>query len=114
MTSLPVKVLISTAAVTALYALIADMRKQKQVRQLAARMQEQYRDKWLGLPWLHRAMPRVGLRIIFRSSAVDDPESLDRYQRLCVAERRQMAALAVCALAIAVVLFGTRFWGWIW
>lgn len=114
MTDIPIKLLVGTSAVSAFYALLLDVRKQKQVRRLAAHIKDRDGDKWAALPSLHRAMPRVALRILFRAETVHDAESLDMYRRLRIGERRQMAALAACALAIAVLLFGTRFWGWTW
>src|SRR3990172_12110964 len=52
--------------------------------------------------------------LLFKLSAISDTESLGLYQRMRRDERIQMGALILSALAVAVVLIGTRFWGWSW
>jgi len=114
MTSTEVKVLVGAATVAFIYALFLDLRKQKRIRLLVARMKDKEGERWRTLPWPHRAMPRVGLRSLFRTGNIADAESTDAYRHLRMVERRQMIALIVGAAAIVVVLTGTRYWGWSW
>ena len=114
MTNIPVKILVALATIAALYALYLDTRKQKQIRLLVARMKEKKTDKWQALPWLHRAIPRVGLRALFRTAHIDDPESTDAYRHMRIVERRQLVALIIVAAAIVIALTGTSYWGWSW
>jgi hypothetical protein len=115
MTSLPVKILVGTATVAVLYALYLDTRKQKQTRQLVARVKDLVGDNWQSLSWQSRVLvPRVGLRLLFKRSAVNDTESRDRYEALRRIERKQAGALILFAAAIIVILLGTRHWGWNW
>lgn len=115
MTSIPAKLLVSVATIAGAYALSLDVRKRAQIRELVTRIRNQDSAKWQALPWMHRtAMPSVGLGILFKTSAIRDPESLGLYQNLRFVERKQMGALTLCALAIVFVLIGTSFWGWNW
>lgn len=114
MTSTEVKIFVGAATVAFIYALLLDFRKQKRIRLLVARVKEKESEKWRTLPWLHRAMPRVGLRILFRTANIADAESTDSYRQLRMIERRQLITLIVGAVAIVVVLAGTRYWGWSW
>jgi hypothetical protein len=81
---------------------------------LVARLKEKESNTWQTLPWLHRAMPRVGLKVLFQAARIHNAESMDSYRRLQVVERRQMIALVIGACAIVIVLSGTRYWGWNW
>jgi hypothetical protein len=113
MASTQVKILIVVAGLAALYAFRLDVKKQRQIRELVARIKDQKDNRWHTLPWLHRALiPRAGLAILFKTSAVGDVESLALYQKLRFVERKQMVTLIVAALAIVVLLIGTRYWGW--
>lgn len=115
MASTQVKILIVVVGLAALYAFRLDVKKQRQIRELVARIKDQKDDRWHTLPWLHRALiPRAGLAILFKTSAVGDAESLGLYQELRRIEHKQMGALIVCAAAIVFVLLGTLFWGWTW
>lgn len=114
MTSLEVKVLVGAATMAFMYALFLDFRKQKRIRLLVTRIKEKEGGLWQTLPWLHRAMPRVGLKVLFQAARIHDAESTDSYRHLRVVERRQMIALIIGACAIVIVLSGTRYWGWSW
>lgn len=114
MTSIPVKILVAFATIAALYALYLDTRKQKQIRLLVARIKERNGDQWQALHWLHRAIPRVGLRALFQTARIDDAESTDAYRRMRIVERRQMIALVIVAASIVIILTGTNHWGWSW
>jgi hypothetical protein len=114
MTNIEVKILVGAATIAFLFALFLDFRKQKRIRLLIAHMKEKQGEKWRGLPWLHRVIPRIGLRTLLQTAPIDDAESVDAYRNLRKLERRQLITLIVGAVAIVVVLAGTRYWGWSW
>lgn len=114
MTSTEVKILVGAATLAFLLALFLDFRKQKRIRLLIAHMKERQSERWRGLPWLHRVIPRVGLRTLLQAEPIDDAESVDAYRHLRKLERRQLITLIVGAVAIVIVLAGTRYWGWSW
>lgn len=114
MTSIEVKVLVGAATLAFTYALFLDFRKQKRIRLLVARVKEKEGATWQTLPWLHRVVPRIGLKILFQAARVHDAESTDAYRQLGTIERRQLITLIVGAAAIVIALAGTRYWGWSW
>jgi hypothetical protein len=109
-----VVVLTGAAAVAAFYAFLLDVRKRTYIRQLIAQIKERDGAKWQALPRLHRAMPRVGLSVVFKAGIIGDTETLGLYAGLRRIERRQMGALIVCAAAIVLLLIGAQSWGWRW
>jgi hypothetical protein len=109
-----VLVLTGAAAIAALYALRLNLRKQRQIGEIVTRIKEWDGAQWQRLPRLHRTMPRVGLSVLFEAAIVRDAETLQLYQGLRRLERRQMAALIVCAAAIVLLLIGAQSWGWRW
>lgn len=115
MTNPIVKVLVGIAAVAGLGGFLLDLRKQKRIRELVARIKAQDSATWSALAWHQRVLiPRGGLSILFKRATVNDPESLRAYAALQRVEKRQLALIVLAAVAIALVIIGTRYWGWSW
>lgn len=114
MAKFSVLVLTGAAAIAVLYALRLHLHEQRQIREIVMRIKERDGAKWQALPWLHRAMPRVGLSVLFETARIANAEMVGMYQELRKLERRQMAALIVCAAAIVMLLIGAQSWGWHW
>jgi len=116
MTSPQIKIFISLAAVSLVYAFLWDIRISRKASKLANWLQKECPDLWSevnsfaqnwkgGLP---------GLKILYRKHAVDLPGFEQEYGHLRSMERKFLWGVGIGAVCIGLVIAGFRFWGWHW
>ena len=104
--------------VAAVYAFICQIRAGRVARVAVNRVRDTRPGAWqsvLAGNWLLRvANPAITIRVLRARHDVSDPHFDDHFERVREIERRGYRALAVAFVCIAVVLIGTRYWGWTW
>ncbi len=112
------EVLVFTALGVAavVHALACALRVDRHARQFYDWVLETHPDAPRQLSRLHRWLPsrRVRPAALRRQRIVVGPEFEARYAAIRRLERTQLVSACVAACAVAVVLFGVRFWGWWW
>ena len=116
MTSPAIKVLVSLAGVSIVYACVQQIRMTGKARQLRAWVEQEQPEPWSQLNpvarnW-HGGLP--GLKLLHRQKVVDDPEFARQFGQLRVLERQMLYGIAVGAACIALTIAGFSFWGWVW
>jgi hypothetical protein len=107
---------ISLAIVAMVYAFVCEIRQDRLARPLRRWVQQAYPNAWRALPWLFRRTlaARIALRVLIRQQLVTDPALLARYRPIAQLETEKLVAIVVGLACCALVLVGTRVWGWTW
>ncbi len=104
--------------VAAVYAFICHIRAERVARVAVNRVRDTRPGAWHSVVannWLLRvADPAITIRVLRARHDVSDPQFDDHFQRVQDIERREYRAVAAAFVCIAVVLIGTRYWGWTW
>ena len=116
MPSPQIKILISTAAVSVVYAFVCKIRLSKGADKLSRRLEKERPDLWSGLNAFARNWGggHPGIKLLYRRKAVDLPGFDEEYRQLRALERKLLKGLGLGSACIALLLIGTRFWGWAW
>ena len=108
-------VLITLAAVVSLLAWWLSARNSRRTRTLLAHLEQNQESFWRSQQSLSRKLNPVGIIEAYRRSAQASDREFDAlYQARKSGTRAQIFAIVLAATLIALVLIGTRFWGWGW
>ena len=116
MASPQIKILVSLASVSVIYAFVCDIRLSRKASKLRKWLQQRRPELWSELNFFARNWNggQPGLKILFRRNVVDLPEFDQQYEQLRALERKFVWGLVTGAFSIGLVLLGARFWEWHW
>jgi hypothetical protein len=116
MASPQIRIFISAAAVSILYAFVCSIRLSRKARRLADWLEKKRPGLWSELNPVARnwngGMP--GLKFLYRKKVVDLPMFDRRYEQLHAVERQLLWGIVLGSVCIGLVAVGSRFWGWHW
>lgn len=105
----------TVGVITAVYAFICRVQAERVARAAMKRVRATQPGLWQSLDWLLRiANPAITLKVLRARHGTSDPHFDRHLERVRQLERRGHVALAAGSLCIALLLIGTRFWGWTW
>ena len=111
-----IKILISIAAISIIYAFVCEIRLSRKASKLANWLQKERPDLWSELNFVARnwnsGLP--GLKILYRRNVVGLPNFDQRYELLHSMERQLIWGIVIGSVCIALVVVGFRYWGWHW
>jgi hypothetical protein len=116
MASPQIKILISLAAVSIIYAFLCQIRLSRKASKMANRLQRQRPDLWSELNFIARNWNggHPGLKLLYRRNVVGHPRFDQEYEQLHSIERRLLWGIVIGSVCIGLVLMGSKFWGWHW
>jgi hypothetical protein len=114
MTSLEVKILISLAAVSLVYAFICQIRLSQKAGKLADRVKEKCPDLWSELNPIARNINGgyAGLKLLYQKNTAAFTQLDQEYRKLQSIERHLLGGIITGFISIGFVLVGVTFWGW--
>lgn len=108
----------SVGLIAAVYAFICQVRAERVARVAVRRVRATQPGLWQRLVhdnWLLRfANPAITIKLLRARHGAGDPHLDQHFERVRQLQRRGHIAIGVASAAIALVLIGTRFWGWAW
>jgi hypothetical protein len=106
MTSPQIKILISIAAVSLVYAFVCNTRLSKKAGKLANWLQKERPDLWSELNFIARNWNggQPGLKLLYRRNVVDLPSFDQQYEQLHSIERQLLWGIIVGAVCIGLVI----------
>jgi hypothetical protein len=116
MTSPEIKILISLAAVSIVYAFVCQIRLSRKASKLADWLQKQRPDLWSEVNVIARSWNggQPGLKLLYRKKVVGLPMFDKRYEEIHVIERQLLWGIVLGSVCIGLVFVGCKFWGWQW
>jgi hypothetical protein len=114
MASPQIKILISLAAVSIIYAFVCQIRLSRKACELAKWLQKERPDLWSDLNFIARNWNggQPGLKLLYRRNVVGLPRFDQEYEQLHSVERRLLWGIVIGSVCIGLVLMGSKFWGW--
>ena len=114
MASPQIKILISLAAVSIIYAFVCQIRLSRKASELAKWLQKERPDLWSDLNFIARNWNggQPGLKLLYRRNVVGLPRFDQEYEQLHSVERRLLWGIVIGSVCIGLVLMGSKFWGW--
>ncbi|HXH83958.1 MAG TPA: hypothetical protein VNN07_13670 [Candidatus Tectomicrobia bacterium] len=107
--------LTGAGAIAAVYAFVCQIRANRIARAAVNRVRAARPDVWRQLDWLVRvANPTVKMKVLRNRHGIRAPDFDAAFEAVRRLERRQILAIAAAAVCVALVLIGTRMWGWRW
>jgi len=116
MVSPQIKILISLAGISIVYAFVCQIRLSQKARKLANWLQKKRPDLWSELNFIARSSSGgyPGLKILFRKKVVGLPRFDQEYEQLHPIERQLLWGLIVGSICIGFVIIGFKYLGWHW
>ena len=116
MPNLQVKILLSVAGVSIVYAFICNIRLSRKAGRLRSWLEKERPELWSELNLISRNWNggQPGLKLLYRRNAVGLPRFDREYEQLRALERKLLWGIGVGSVCIGLVLIGARFWGWYW
>ena len=116
MTSPEIKILISLAVVSIVYAFVCQIKLSRRASKLADWLQEERPDLWSELNVIARNWNggQPGLKLLYRRKVVGLPRFDQEYERIHSIERQLIWGFILGSVCIGLVLVGSKFWGWQW
>ena len=114
MTSPEIKILISLAVASIVYAFVCQIRMSRKASKLADWLQKERPDLWSELNFIARNWNggQPGLKLLYRRNVVDLPSFDQQYEQLHSIERQLLWGITVGAVCIGLVIIDFKFWGW--
>ena len=116
MASPQIKILISLAAVSIIYAFVCEIRLSRKASKLANWLQKERPDHWSELNFFARnwngGLP--GIKLLYQRNVVGLPEFDHEYEQLNALQRKLLWCIGIGSLCIGLVIVGSKFWGWHW
>ncbi len=111
----PAVILFTMLAVAAgLYAWWLSIDRMRRLRHLDRWLREHREQAWSEMPTALRFSRSAGIDHLRRGALAQDPEFLGYYRAATRHKRRSLALQLLAAAGIAMVVIGTRYWGWVW
>ena len=108
----------SVGVLAVVYAFVCQVRAERVARFAVKRVRAANPGLWQSVVhdnWLLRvANPAITIKLLRARHRARDPEFDQHFERVRQLERRGHVAIAAAGVSIAMVLIGTRFWGWTW
>ena len=116
MTSPQIKILISAACVSIAYAFLCEIRLSGKAAKLSKWVKNERPDLWSNLNFIARNWNggQPGLKLLYRRKVVGLPRFDKEYKELQSLERKLLWGIGIGSACIALVLIGSKFWGWHW
>lgn len=116
MTSIPVMIGVSVAAIAIVYAFFQNHRQLREGQAIKEWVLANAPQAWESLGPLHRRWlsPEVGLTVLRRKGAIEDAAFEQQFEQMREYGRKKLRALIVGMIAILIVLVGTKSFGWTW
>ena len=116
MTSPQIKIFLTLAGVSIVYAFICDIRMSRKASRLANWLQKERPDLWSELNYVARNWKggHPGLKILYRRNVVDLPEFDREYKQLHSMERRFIWSVGIGSVCIGTLMAGFMFLDWHW
>jgi hypothetical protein len=116
MASPQIKILLSLAAVSIVYAFVCEIRLSRKASKLANWLRKQRPDLWSELNFIARNWNggHPGLKLLYRKNVVGLPRFDQEYEQLHSIERHLLWGIIIGSACIGLVIIGSRFWGWHW
>jgi hypothetical protein len=116
MASPQIKIMISLAGVSIVYAFVCNIRLSRKASKLANWLQNERPDLWSELNFIARNWNggQPGLKLLYRRKVVGLPMFDQQYEQLHSIERQLFWGIVIGLVCIGLVLIGSRFWGWYW
>jgi hypothetical protein len=116
MTSPQIKILISLAGVSTVYAFVCNIRLSKRASKLVNWLKKERPDLWSELNFIARNWNggHPGLKLLYQRKAVGLPMFDQQYEQLHSIERQLLWGIILGSVCIGLVFIGSRFWGWYW
>lgn len=116
MTSPQIKILLSLAGISIVYAFVCEIRIARKARDLAKWLQKERPDLWSQLNFVARNWNggHPGLKILYRRNVVDLPTFDREYKQIHSMERKFLWGLGVGLVCFGLLFIGLGFWGWHW
>ena len=116
MASPQIKIFVSVAAVSIVYAFVCEIRLSRKARKLGSWLQEERPDLWSKLNFFARnwngGLP--GLKLLYRKNVVGPSRFDQQYEQIHFIERKLLWGIGIGSVCIGLVLIGSRFLGWHW
>ena len=116
MASPQIKILLSLAGVSIVYAFVCEIRMSRKASRLAIWLQKERPDLWSELNFVARNWNggQPGLKRLYRRNVVGLPRFEQEYEGIRIMERKLLWGIGIGSVCIGLVLIGFRFWGWHW
>jgi len=116
MASPQIKILLSIAGVSVVYAFVCKIQLSRKASKLRNWLQKERPDLWLELNSFARNYNggHPGLKILYRRNVVSLPMFDQQYEQLSSLERKLLWGIGIGSVCIGLVIIGTKFWGWHW
>jgi hypothetical protein len=116
MASPQIKILLSLAGVSIVYAFVCNIRLSRKASKLANWLQKERPGLWSELNFIARNWNggQPGLKILYRRNVVGLPSFDQQYEQLQSMERQLLWGIIACSVCIGLVFTGFKFWGWHW
>jgi hypothetical protein len=116
MASPQIKILLSLAAVSIVYAFVCQIRMTQMASRLSRWIQKERPDLWSELNYVARNWHggHPGLKILKRRNVVGLPVFDQEYEQLHSMERKFFWGVGIGSMCIGVLIMGFVFLGWHW
>jgi hypothetical protein len=116
MASPQIKILISVASISLVYAFACEIRLSRKAQTLSNRLQKEHPGLWSKLHFIarnwHGGLP--GLKLLYRKNAIDSSSFDQQYEEIHSIERQLIWGIVLGSVCICLVLIGTKLLGWNW
>ena len=116
MASPQIKILLSLASISLVYAFVCQIRMSRKASHLAKWLQKERPDLWAKLNFVARNWNggHPGLKILYRRKVVGFPRFDQEYEQLRSMELKFLWGIGIGLVCIGLLFPGLRFWGWHW
>jgi hypothetical protein len=103
------------ALIAALYAFVCEIRAERVAQTAVKRVRAMQPAVWQELDWIVRlANPVIKMKVLRSKHGVGGPDFDSRFDVVKRLERQQLIAAATVLLCVALVVIGSKSWGWTW
>lgn len=116
MTSPQIKILISLAGISLVYAFVCEIRLSQKARQLAEWVKNVRPELWAELNVVARNWNggHPGLKLLYRKRVIDLPKFDREYKQVQALERKLLWGIGIGVGCLCLLFLGLRFLGWHW
>lgn len=110
-----ITILLGIAAVATLWMFITKTKSERRTTKLIAWISQNHRDAWAELHWAYRLIFRErGFVELARRNVISDPHFKQEFAVIAPYRRHIVISGSIAGGAIALILIGTRLFGWHW
>jgi hypothetical protein len=114
MTSPQIKILVTLACISIVYAFVCHIRITQKANKLSEWIRKKRPDLWSEVPILARSWNggQPGLKILYRKNVVGHPKFDQEYGQLQAMERNLLWGIGIGSACIGLIIIGSIYWGW--